>query len=276
MTESLRQAGFSRGDVEQLERSLPETTNLRAALQKLSSDQIEIVADLVDGFESRHEVIRWGQRTAIQTLGEVSGGWLSERCFSKLDMHVLLSSPARARWLPDDDEPVPMDRAEEMRRALAATEILPACSSALRRLRWSAVEYVSDDDDTLQPDPAEQNNPAMRPALSELSERQRWALDRCLDGFASVDALTAWSQRLVEASYAEMDRNLVTRITVEEPHTRELLVIGDGDRDGGPVFRESFAALYLLPAFASAASEVADRAGELAEQAQTEVKDKRL
>lgn len=276
MTDPIQQAGFNHSDVRRLESSLPDTTNLRAALQKLSSDQIDVVADLVDGFESRSEVIRWGQRTAIQTLGEVSGEWLSDRCFSKLDVHVLLSSPARDHWLPEGDDPVPESQAEEMRRALAATEILPACSSALRRLRWSAVEYVSDDDDTLQPDPSEQNNPAMRPALSELSERQRWALDRCLDGFASVDALTAWSQRLVEASYAEVDRNLVTRISVEEPHTREFLVVGDSDIDGGPVFRESFAALYLLPAFATAATEVADRAGELAEQAQTEVKDKRL
>ena len=276
MTDAVQVAGFRREHVEQLERSLPETTNLRAALQKLSSDQLDVIGDLVDGFETRRGVIRWGQRAAIHTLGEVSGEWLADRCFSGVDMHVLITSSAREDWLPDGVEPTPDGRAEDLRRGLAATEITPACGAAMRRLRWSAVEYVSEEDDTLQPDPDEQNHPAMRPALSELSDRQRWALDRALDGFESLDALTAWGQRLTEASYAEVDRELVSRISVEEPHTREMLVIGSGDTDGGPLFRESFAAMYLLPAFSRAASEVADRAGELAERAETELRDKRL
>jgi len=269
--------GFDSSDVRRLQRSLPETTNLRAALQKLTSDHVELVESFVDGFDSRQEFVRWGQRAAIHTLGELSGEWVADRAFTGLDMSALVTTDARRRWVDDPSELYPADRAADIRRGVVATELLPACSSAVRRLRWSAVEYVSDTDDTLQPDPAVQQNPAMRPALSEVHERQRWALDRALEGFDSLDALTVWGQRLTEASYAEVDGDLITRITVDEAETtRRFLVVGEGDEDHGPFFRTSFAAAYLLPAFASAAREVADRAGELAEQELTEVEDKRL
>jgi len=192
-------------------------------------------------------------------------------------MSVLVTSEARRRWVDDPSDLHAPERAADIRRGVVATDVLPACSSAVRRLRWSAVEYVSDEDDTLQPDPDVQQHPAMRPALSEIDDRQRWALDRALEGFDSLDALTVWGQRLTEASYAEIDGDLVTRITVDEAETtRRFLVVGSGDEDHGPFFRTSFAAGYLLPAFGAAAREVAERAGELAEQEHKEPTDKRL
>lgn len=269
--------GFRDDDVRRLQRSLPETTNLRAALQKLTSDHVDLVRSFVEGFDSRREFVRWGQRAAVLTLGELSGEWVAERAFSGLDMSVLVTSSARRRWVDEPSELYPLDRAADIRRGVVASDVLPACSSAVRRLRWSAVEYVSDEDDTLQPDPEVQEHPAMRPALTETHDRQRWALDRALEGFDSLDALTVWGQRLVTASYAEIPNDLVTRITVDEAETtRRYLVVQPEDEDHGPFFRESFAAAYLLPAFASAAREVADRAGELAEQEHKEPKDKRL
>jgi len=44
--------GFREDDVRHLQRSLPETTNLRAALQKLTSDHVDLVGEFVDGFDS--------------------------------------------------------------------------------------------------------------------------------------------------------------------------------------------------------------------------------
>ncbi|WP_373190070.1 hypothetical protein [Halolamina sp.] len=269
-------AGFSRRDVARLEDTLPETSNLRAALQKLTSDQTDLVARFVDGFESRRSYLRWSQDAAVHTLGELGGEWFVERAFSRTDMSALLVGRARERWLPEDGETVEPRQAEDVRRGVAAADVLPACAAAHRRLRWSATEYVQDHDDELQPDPEVQQHPAMRPALSELDERQEWALEACLEGFEGRDALMAWGHHVVEASYAEVDGDLISRLALDEPHTRNMLVVGPKareDPEGGRLFRESFAALYLLPAFAMAASEVAKRAGELAEQESKEITD---
>ncbi|WP_284013214.1 hypothetical protein [Halobaculum litoreum] len=66
-------------------------------------------------------------------------------------------------------------------------------------------------------------------------------------------------------------------MTVDEAETsRRYLVVSPHDADHGPFFRESFAAEFLLPAFARAARKVAKRAGELAEQETTETTDKRM
>ncbi|MFC7137573.1 hypothetical protein ACFQRB_16235 [Halobaculum litoreum] len=206
--------------MDRLQRSLPETTNLRPAIQKLTSDHVDLLGSFVDGFDSRREFIRWGQRAVILTLGELSGEWVADRAFAGLDLSVLVTSPARERWVDDAEELQPPDRAADMRRGVVATDLTPACSAAVRRLRWSAVEYVSDEDDTLQPDPDAQQHPGMRPSLTEVHERQRWALDRALEGFDSLDALSVWGQRLTEASYAEVPDDLLTRVTVDEAETR--------------------------------------------------------
>jgi len=141
--------------------------------------------------------------------------------------------------------------------------------AAHRRLRWSATEYVNDADDSLIPDPDDQDHPAMRPALSEMSNRQCWALKRLLAGFDSRDSLISWFQIVTEASYAELDGSLAKRVLVRDSRAARMLVNNttSENSDDAAAFREWVGALYLLPAFAAAAREVSDRAGELAEQA---------
>jgi hypothetical protein len=257
-----RASTFDREAVDRLLDDLPDTQEFRPAVGKLTQDQRGVVAEFVDGFRSRRGFVRWSQRAALHTLGSLSGDWFVERVFSGPDMAALLTSRDREAWV---DAPPDLEAAARQRRAVAAVDVLPACLDAVRALRWNATEYVNDRDDDLQPDADLQKHPAMRPALSEMDEKQGWAIRHALDGFDSEDAFLTWASYLAEASFAESDRDLATRVLVDEPHTKRMVIRQPRDDSDGPFFRESWAAVELLPAFATAAREVVDKAGELAE-----------
>lgn len=259
--------GFDREAVESMLADRPQVEERRPALRKLNDDQRDLLAEFIDGFASRREFLEWSQRAAVLTLGELPGEWYVRRSFSALDMSTLLVSDARYRWADHADKDVlAPEAARDARRGVAALDLLPAFSRAHKRLRWNATEYVNDHDDSFQPDPEEQRHPAMRPGLTVLQEHQGWALARLLNGFDSDDALLTWVHTLTESSFAEVDAGLARRFYAET-HTREML-LGETDDDPATLrfFRESVGAKYLLPAFARAAREVGDRAGELAEQ----------
>lgn len=262
-------AGFDREAVERLLADMPDLSQNRPALQKLTTDQRELLARFIDGFESRREFLLWSKDAAILSLGELDGEWVITRAFSGSDMSALIVSDERERWARNAGETLSQHKARTLRRGVAALDVLPACQSAYRRLRWSATEYVNDESDSFRPDARDQKHPAMRPALSELDNRQEWALRRLLEGFDSEDAILAWLQVLTEASAAEVSHSLAERIFAEG-HTRSRLLSWPEDSADGPFFRESFAARYLLPPFARAAREVGERAGELAEREQHE------
>jgi hypothetical protein len=235
----------------------------RPALAKLCQDQLDLLRSFLEGFESREALLRWSQDAVIGTLGHVDDGWNTEVAMSRSDLATLITSNERDVW--GDGDPPELETAEVYRRAMAATDLIPACRAAARKMRWSATEYVNDANDVLQPEPDVQSHPVMRPALSELAQRQEWALDRLLAGFDDLDDLQAWIMAANQATYAELDEDL-SRDLFHEAHTRDLLVTSPDDHRHGPFFRESFAAKYLLPAFNRAARELSDRSGELAEQ----------
>jgi hypothetical protein len=271
--EVLADLGFADGEVRDLLDGLPDTPQLRPALQKLSGDQLDLLASFIDGFQNRREFLLWCQDAAIHTLGRIDGDWMVERAFSRLDLTVLLVSERRFAWADDADDVLAPETAAVARRGVAAVDLLPAFVEAHRGFRWSTVEYgtdKADDGPADAPDSDIQSFPGMRPALAELDQRQGWVLRRLLDGFRSEDELLAWVQQVTEATYAEVDGDLATRLYTES-HTREMLLDREGERARSWFFRESFAAKEVLPAFAPAAREVADRAGELAEHEQTEL-----
>ncbi|WP_128478338.1 hypothetical protein [Halorussus pelagicus] len=271
----LADLGFGEGEVRDLLDGLPETPQLRPALQKLTGDQLELLRRFIDGFENRRTFLLWCQDAAIHTLGRLSGDWMVERAFSRLDLSVLLVSERRFAWADDPDDVLDPATAATARRGVAAVDLLPAFVESHHGFRWSATEYVENPDadgETREgpPDPEEQDAPGMRPALAELAQRQDWALRQVLDGFASEDQMLAWVQQVTEATFAEVSDDLATRLYTES-HTREMLLDREGERARSWFFRESFAAKEVLPAFAVAAHEVADRSGELAERENSEL-----
>lgn len=254
-----RDLGFDRASVHDLLDDVPDGNALRPALKKLTDDQRELIASFVDGFADRRAFLEWCQDAGIQTLGALGADWCKERAFSGVDLSMLVTDPhLREGWSPDGAELLSQAAAADARRVVVVVDLLPACVDAVRGFRWSAVEYDTEDDGPV-PDADSQQHPAMRPALSELDNRQEWALDKLLDGFESADAITAWYQEANEASYAEIDSSLAKELHNRRT-VREFLL--DRDADDAARFREALAAEYLLPAFVTAIEEVAQRAGE--------------
>ncbi len=259
---------------DELEELLPDYPDLdrhtRPALAKLADDQHDVLLGLLEGFDDRRALLEWAQDAIVATLGELEEEWATELAMSRSDLAVVITSDRRDEWVDEDREPPELGKAKMYRRALAAEDLVPAFRSAYRKMRWNAVEYVNDDDDELQPDPSIQRHPAMRPALSEMAQRQEWALGRALDGFRDQDQLMSWVLRAVEASHGELEGELATDL-YSETHTRRMLVVEPSDHKHGQFFRESFAATTLLPAYTRAARKLSEKAGELVEQEKREI-----
>lgn len=249
--------------VEDIMASVGSDTPIRAAVGKLSSDQAMLLVDLLDGFETRRELIEWQQDLAIHSLGQLDDDWFVRASFDSPMVSALLGRP----WGPSKgfDE----STAEELRRSYAAKYVLPAFHDALRTFRWSAIERVEhldddvDDDRTPIENPDRQEYPAMRPELGELNDRQEWALSALLDGFEDGEDVLIWAQQVTAASYAEIDSETVTRAYFERP-IRRYLTGNNGDKQRARFMRESWAAKYLLPSFNRAAASLASRSTEVA------------
>ena len=249
--------------VEDIMASVGSDTPIRAAVGKLSSDQAMLLVDLLDGFETRRELIEWQQDLAIHSLGQLDDDWFVRASFDSPMVSALLGRP----WGPSKgfDE----STAEELRRSYAAKYVLPAFHDALRTFRWSAIERVEhldddvDDDRTPIENPDRQEYPAMRPELGELNDRQEWALSALLDGFEDGEDVLIWAQQVTAASYAEIDSETVTRAYFERP-IRRYLTGDNGDKQRARFMRESWAAKYLLPSFNRAAASLASRSTEVA------------
>ncbi|WP_144900891.1 hypothetical protein [Halobellus captivus] len=234
----------------------------RPALETLSRDQRELLRSWLAGFADRAGLLRWCHEATIATLGQLPPEWHRDRLMSLSELTTLVVVDAeRERWL-DQDALLDAERAREWRLAVASSDLIPACQTALRRIRWSAVEYTSDhdDDNPAYVDVADQDEPAMRPGLGETATRQRWVIERGLAGFDSRDEIVeSWIPVAIHASFGELDESLASAFWSERP-LRAMFV--DRDDPAAQFYRESFLALEFLPAFNAAVEQLADRAGE--------------
>ena len=233
----------------------------RPALETLSRDQRELISSWLSGFESRRAILNWCHEATVATLGELPPEWHTDRLMSLSELSTLIVVESeRRRWM-DSDALLTPDRAREWRLAVASRDLIPACQSAIAKVRWSTVEYADDDDEEQTfVDIDEQEAAAMRPGLEETADRQRWTIDRGVEGFGSLEEIVeTWVPTAIHASFAELDADLASAFWSERP-LRDMFVSRD-DR-AARWFRESFVALELLPAYNRAISQVADRAGE--------------
>jgi len=234
----------------------------RPALETLSRDQRELLQSWLAGFADRADLLRWCHEATVATLGQLPPEWHRDRLMSLSELTTLVVvDEQRRRWL-DEDALLDPDRAREWRLAVASTDLVPACQTALRRIRWSAVEYTNDadDDNPAFVDVEDQDEPAMRPGLGETATRQRWVVDRGLEGFDSRDEIVeTWLPYAIHASFGELDEDLASAFWSEQP-LREMFV--ERDDRAAKFYRESFLALEFLPAFNRAVEQLADRAGE--------------
>lgn len=228
------------------------------ALSALTEQQTEVVRSFLDGFETRADAIRWAQRASIYTLGELDASTFASSLGSRLDLAALCTDFRR-------DADLDAKTAKRIRTAVASSEIVPPSVAAARRMRAMAAHHPADADG---PDGTGQAHPGMRPLLTEIHERQRWALDALLSGFDSEDEFIRWSAYVAEASHVEIDEGLAERILSDEPASLTLLM------ESSPtarVFREDVAINRLLDAFGAGASEAVGSASEMNEQRNDEI-----
>ncbi|WP_238392199.1 hypothetical protein [Halorussus amylolyticus] len=233
----------------------------RPATAKLTHDQADLLVDLLAGFSSRREILEWEQELVIQTVGQLEDSWYTRTAADAPTVAALLGEP----WGPC--KRMPPELAVEIRRGIVAKDLLPAFHAGHEVARWAAVERVDHLDDNaegddIEPiDPQAQQYPLMRPAFGEVAGQQAAALEQLLEGFENAEALLAWSLQVVSASYAQIERETVTRPYFEKPLRQHLVggKVGDKDR----FVRESWAAEFLLPAFNRAADALGHRATEV-------------
>lgn len=236
----------------------------RPSLSNLDRRQQDILDELVDGFGSQKDVIRWVQRLGIVTLGRLPDRWTREAPLSRSMLSLLIVTPER-REHAVNDEPPDLDVAREFREELAG-KLLPYHNEAVRDFRESAVEYLNDDE---RPDPAKAESVAHRPSLSELDERQRRALDALLEGrIESRRDVVGWARSLNLATEGEIgdlasdgDRGFLDRV-VGERGTLAVLVVDESEPASHETARIRFAAYHLLPAFNAGVRSLWSRAGE--------------
>ena len=236
-------------------------THTRPASAKLTHDQADLLVDLLAGFGSRREILEWEQELVIQTVGQLQDSWFTRTAADAPTVSALLGRP----WGPCEEMSEPL--AVEIRRGIVAKDLLPAFHAGHEIARWAAVERVdhlddeNDGDDMDAVDPREQQYPLMRPAFGEIAGQQETALETLLEGFENPEALLAWSLQVVSASYAQIERETVTRPYFEQSLRKHLLGVESDGRD--QFVRESWAAEFLIPAFNRAADALGQRATEV-------------
>lgn len=224
---------------------------------------------LLDGFRSRREVLRWGQRIAVRALGQVPQRRYHQLAKSFRPDEEYLEGPLLAAFLTEDVRTREMveGAATGVRERWAAEVLSSVEVRAFRDLRKDAGEYIGEDEDATGYDPDKQTF-AMRPALSELDENQSLALEMVLGGLDSRDQILEWGDFLLSATRGEpvdADRGAGEFIPkcYGEPSTVKLLT---DDSEQYRRAREAFIARWLLPAFNRGVRDLTRRTAEEPEE----------
>ncbi|SEF52115.1 hypothetical protein [Halobellus limi] len=242
----------------------PETLELRPAMRTLTTDQRDLLAELIAGFDDRRSFVEWGLRALVHTLGEFSAEWIATALSSRADLSILIDEyPA-----PDTRPALNGDRAIRIRVALATADFVPACRDAQRRLRFKSREWTPGEYDGGLPDGKDQRHPGMMPALTEISERLTWALGEFLEGFESRTTLLIWYSETIEGSFVELDGGFVEQAILDRPALADDILIEPAGPEASEL-RLVLAADEVLPAAARAVDERIEHANEFVEEEQT-------
>lgn len=234
----------------------------RPALVNLVDEISDSREQLLDGFESRREVLEWLQRLCVRTMGQIPQefyeGFATAMHPRERGQMALVSCVLTHEQRVRDD--ITDEHAERAREVIAAKFLMPAMHRAYRHLRKDAGEYIDEGRDAGH-DPVNQSHIAMRPAFDEIEADQRECLTLVLDGIEDRRAIMDWGDIVEQATHGEVENDFVSRCYMERS-TARLLTMRDATPDVR-ASRELFAARHLIPAFNLGVRDLSGRAGEL-------------
>lgn len=173
---------------------------VKPAVDELADAQDRLFLELESGLEDRRELVLWLHKASARTLGRVPDDWAVD----------VLSSRYRTGALLIDDREVDHSLSEFERSLVRDDTLMDACSRSMRFMSQTAAQYDGDGGDGENGRPrqfGEQKWLAMRPALHELVQRQRTALERVLglapdnpNGLESHNEISSWVRTVIQAS----------------------------------------------------------------------------
>lgn len=245
---------------------MPET-NYYPALGQLEEEFNDHMRVFRSGIETSEDLVYWFQKVSVLTLGHVDDDVLKALFVEGSSANaILLGHPATK---PRRD-PRTEDLEEEVdvvtRQKVESHTFTPAFRRAYRKLKSNANEYLDDD----APAASDDAPPALRPALQELSTRQREVLDEMFQdgGLRDYGELNEWTRDVVAATRAHIPDEYLRGLAMKqrEPNLQgALLHSGTFDSETRQNFLQTFAATILLPLFNEAVRDLAQTAGEVAD-----------
>lgn len=227
----------------------------RVAVDVLERDQRAVLFDgepernppispVADGFDSRRELINWWQAACVRSFGHLAEPYPARQIRADKALTEALTA----------SDPTP---GQQHQRQRVREHVMAACTDAYRDLEQRAHEWLPGDEgpdggksDYRRIDPDSQQHIAMRPAFSRLDTGQARILARLWGGFEDRNAVVRWTHRLpAVADFSELLEG--------EPNVTEWLVTDRAALEkltdqtkSGREWRERFASVALLPAFA--------------------------
>jgi hypothetical protein len=246
--------------------TMPDT-NHYPALTQLEVEFNEHMREFRDGIETAEDFVYWLQRCSVLTLGCIDDEVLST-LFT--DAHaanaILLGQPAQKPRRNPEEEPLETDADAWYRTQVEASIFTPAFRRAYSGLKSNANEYIEED----AAGPDMDAPPALRPAIEELSTRQREVLDALFqdDGFSDEARLSEWSRDVVAATRGYAPDAMLKEMTVQTKGPflhRTLLRTQNLNQAVRRNYLHTFAARFLLPLFNRAVGDLSRTAGEQAD-----------
>jgi hypothetical protein len=209
------------------------------ALERLSRDHREHREALLDGFNSRADVLAWLVSVTGATLGR-----LPEELYDAIHADMVAAAREEATPLVGAllDRPDAVEGLEPrvVRARLAASTLAPAHSKAIRALRDDAQEHAPGRSGEEAPTkPHRERHVAMRPSLSAIERHQQQALVGLLAGFQDLSAILRWGDVLELACHGTLPSNWIADAVNDPAMRRVLLAGGDGGHPDPPVHRRA-------------------------------------
>jgi len=226
-----------------------------AGLDSLRAQQRHLQQSLLDGFESRQEVLEWCHAVDVVSAGETPETWHSDLIRDRWRMACLMADPKRREEICEH-APEPESTIQSVRRKLIRMTLLPAFQRALETLRERVSEFT--DTDGVR-GATRIRHVAGRPRLHQRAVEQHRLLRETLRDPPRAEAeVMIWAEDIIHATEGHLKNAFVETVLDRHGEWWHSLTTGPSVR------LEWLLADEVFPAMNANLSELATNGNELA------------